>query len=139
MKTLDDILTTAHTARLIPVVADSRKEERVVSIFLAALTRVRPFAKAILDRLDSRVGRRSVLAAYTEVEFPSSDTNTKDRPDGLLSLTTRRTRWTALVEAKIGAAEIDADQIQRYGELARRFQIDAVVTLSNQLVQGNRT
>jgi len=43
MKTLDDILTTAHTARLIPVVADSRKEERVVSIFLAALTRVRPY------------------------------------------------------------------------------------------------
>lgn len=136
MKTLDDILATAHTARLIPVVADSRKEERVVSIFLAALTRVRPFAKAILDRLDSKakVGKRSVLAAYTEVEFPSSDTNTKDRPDGLLSLTTRKTRWTALIEAKIAGAEIDADQIQRYGELARRFQIDAVVTLSNQLV-----
>ena len=134
MKTLDDILATAHTARLIPVVADSRKEERVVSIFLAALTRVRPFAKAILDRLDSKVGKRSILAAYTEVEFPSSDTNTKDRPDGLLSLTTRKTRWTALVEAKIAGAEIDADQIQRYGELARRFQIDAVVTLSNQLV-----
>ena len=134
MKTLDDILATAHTARLMPVVADSRKEERVVSIFLATLTRVRPFAKVILDCLDAKVGKSSALAAYTEVEFPSSDTNNKDRPDGLLSLTTRKVRWTALVEAKIAAAEIDVDQIQRYGELAKRFQIDAIVTLSNQLV-----
>ena len=40
MSALDDILKNANTARLIPAVADSRKEERLVSILLATLSSV---------------------------------------------------------------------------------------------------
>ena len=134
MKALDDVLRTAHTARLIPTIADSRKEERIVSILLATLTRVRPFAEQILERCDQRVGKSSTLAAHIEVEFPSVDGSTKDRPDGLLCLSTRKTRWTAILEAKIGNSEIDQEQIQRYADLAKRYHIDAMITLSNQLV-----
>ena len=134
MKTLEDILRTAQPARLIPTVADSRKEERIVSILLATLSRVRPFAEQLLERCEQRVGKSSTLAAYTEVEFPSIDGSSKDRPDGLLCLTTRKTRWTAILEAKINNAEIDQEQIQRYAELAKCYHVDAIITLSNQLV-----
>ena len=134
MRTLDEVLKVAHPARLIPTVADSRKEERLVSILLATLPRVRPFAEQLLDRCGERLGKSSVLASYTEVEFPSADGVSKDRPDGLLCLTTRKVRWTAILEAKIEKVEIDEEQIQKYADLARRFQIDAVITISNQLV-----
>ena len=41
MSTLKDILKDAHRARLIPSIADSRKEQRTVSILLATLSVVR--------------------------------------------------------------------------------------------------
>ena len=134
MSALDDILKNANTARLIPAVADSRKEERLVSILLATLSSVRPFAEQFLERCGERVGKSSVLSSYTEVEFPSPDGSSKDRPDGVLCLTARKARWTAILEAKIENADIDQEQVNRYAELARRYSIDAVITLSNQLV-----
>ena len=134
MSALDDILKNAQPARLIPTVADSRKEERLVSILLATLSSVRPFAEQFLERCGERVGKSSVLSSYTEVEFPSPDGSSKDRPDGVLCLTARKARWTAILEAKIENAEIDQEQMNRYAELARRYSIDAVITLSNQLV-----
>ena len=134
MDTLDDILKVAQPARLIPTVADSRKEERIVSILLATLPRVRPLAAYIMERCGERIGKSSVLNSFTEVEFPSVEANGKDRPDGVLCVTTRRTRWTALIEAKIDNTEIDESQVQRYADIARKYQINAIITLSNQLV-----
>ena len=134
MTSLDEILNKAQPARLIPTVADSRREERIVSILLATLPRVRPFAEVLLERCGQKFGKSSDLRCYTEVEFPSFDGNSKNRPDGVLSLTTRKARWTALLEAKIENTEIDEDQVDRYAEIARKYQIDAVITLSNQLV-----
>ena len=40
----------------------------------------------------------------------------------------------SILEAKIENADIDQEQMNRYAELARRYSIDAVITLSNQLV-----
>ena len=111
MDMLEDVLSEAQSARLIPTVADSRKEERIVSILLATLSRVRPLAEFVLERCDQRIGKSSAVRSYTEVEFPSADASSKDRPDGLLLVTTRKTRWTALLEAKIENTEIDADQL----------------------------
>ena len=134
MPSIDDILSSAQRARLIPSVADSHKEQRLVSILLAALSEVRPLATQVLDRLGQRVAKSSKIEAYTEVEFPSPNGDTTDRPDGLLCVTTRKSRWMALLEAKIDKADIGLDQVQRYTDIARRFNIDAVITLSNQLV-----
>ena len=64
MKSLDDILQSAQPARLIPTVADSRKEERIVSILLATLSRVHPFAEQLLERCGQRV--QVVYLAYTQ-------------------------------------------------------------------------
>ena len=134
MTTLDDILRDAPRARLIPTFAEHRKEQRTVSVLLAALSAVPSFAKQLLSCCEARVGKTSELRTYTEIEFSSDDGTRKERPDGVLSLRTRGTQWSALIEAKIDKAEIDAEQIQRYAVIARTYGIDTVITLSNQLV-----
>ena len=133
MNTLDNVLKNASPARLIPAIADSKKEERIVSILLATLSVTRPFAEQVLG-CAVRVGKRSRLLSYTEVEFPASNRHGKERPDGILVLSTQNVRWTALLEAKTGNAQIDEEQMLRYAEIAREYGIDAVITLSNQLV-----
>ena len=133
MSALDDILRDAQRARLIPTVAESRKEERIVSILLATLSVVRPFAKQLLGQCGVRMGKTSDLRSYTEVEFVAPDGNSKDRPDGVLSLLTRKARWTAILEAKTDKTEIREGQVHRYAEIARKYGVNAVITLSNQL------
>ena len=133
MSALDDILKNALRARLIPTVADSRKEERIVSVLLATLSVVPLFAEQLLERCGVRVGKTSDLRSYTEVEFVAADGSRNGRPDGVLSLLTRKSRWTALLEAKIDNNEISEEQVHRYAELAREFGVDAIITLSNQL------
>ena len=56
----------------------------------------------------------------------------KLRPDGLIIVNKGKKQWKALVEAKIGNANLNPDQIKDYCELAKRFKIDAVITISNQ-------
>ena len=133
MNSLDNVLENASRARLIPTVADSKKEERLVSILLATLSETRPFAERVLN-CAVRVRKTSKLSTYTEVEFPASDKHGKERPDGILVLSTRNSRWTALLEAKTDNAKIDETQMLGYAEIAREYGIDAVITLSNQLV-----
>ena len=137
MNDIDDILKKAQRARLIPTIAESRKEQRLVSILLATMSVVPAFAKHLLERFGVRTGKTSELLAYTEVEFSPSDANdngnSKDRPDGILALSTRKSWWLALLEAKTDNSEIDQEQIHRYAKIARAYGIDAVITLSNQL------
>ena len=45
---IEDIIELSHQARLIPVVADSKKEERATSILLAAFSIVPTFAHDVL-------------------------------------------------------------------------------------------
>ena len=133
MTTLDEILASAQRARLIPTVATTRKEERLVSVLLAAMSVVRPLAESILTQCGTRMGKRAVLETYTEVTFPTADGN-ENRPDGVLRLTTGRSTWTALVEAKVDKSDLDAEQMDRYARTAREFGVDAILTFSNQLV-----
>ena len=137
MSNIDDILERSHHAKLIPTIAESRKEERLVSVLLATLAVVQPFAKQLLGQCGVRVGKMSKLLSYTEVKFPSLDENdnkrNEDRPDGLLILSTGKSQWKALVEAKIDNVEIDQEQVLKYARIAREYGIDTVITLSNQL------
>ncbi len=135
MTSLEEILSNAKRAKLIPIMAESRKEERLVSILLSVLGVVRPFAAQLLENCSVRVGKTSDLECYTEVNFPSDDESHTDRPDGVLRIASRnKVRWSALFEAKVDNAEIDEEQVIRYGEVARKHGITAVFTLSNQLV-----
>ena len=132
MSDLDSLLSDDRRARLLPT-PGSKSERALTSILLATMTVVRPFARQLLKSWGVSMHKTSDLRAYTEVGFEVTGRRNSVRPDGVLVLSTRKRRWTALVEAKVGSAEVDAEQVQRYGEIARRDGIDAVITLSNQL------
>lgn len=130
---LPDFIARGDQARLFPVLAETSKEKRVASIFLAVMTQIPAICDEVLSTVGLRVGKRTKVRAFTEVVF-RSDTSLTCRPDGLLVVNTGKTEWSALIEAKIGKANIDADQVQRYIDLAKQNSINAVITISNQFV-----
>ena len=79
--------------------------------------------------LGLKFGRRRRVNAYTEVVFKGDGQGL--RPDGLLTVRSRKTPWSALVEAKIGGQSLAKEQLENYLKLARDNGIDAVVTTSN--------
>jgi hypothetical protein len=129
---IEDIIELSHPARLIPVVADSKKEERATSILLAAFSVVPIFAHDVLVEAGARVGKRSAIKCFTEVTFPIRDSDSKARPDGLIVITQGTKVWTALVESKIGSSDLTTEQVETYLDIAKANGIDAVITISNQ-------
>ena len=129
-----NFLKSGEPARLIPVVADSSRENRVASVVLAVMTAVPGFANALLSSTGRTVGKSAKVECWTEVVFAGQEEFLKDRPDGLIIVTTGGNQWLALVEAKIGNHELVQEQVERYAELAKSNGIDAVITISNQLV-----
>lgn len=129
-----DFLTTGEVARLIPVTADSNREQRLASILLAGMRSVYELRVALLKSLGVRVGSRAELETWTEVTFREIDqqNKTKDRPDGILVLRTGRSEWKALIEAKVGNKDLEEDQVSRYLDQAKKNGVDAVITISNQ-------
>lgn len=128
-----DFLVRGDQARLFPVLAETSREKRVASIFLAVMTQIPALAKEVLDSVGVRVGSRTKVRAFTEIVL-SQKTGCDCRPDGLIIVDTGRSTWSALIEAKVGRNELEPDQVQRYVELARANGIDAVITISNQFV-----
>jgi hypothetical protein len=126
-----EYLKCGERARLIPVVADTSKEGRVTSAFLAAFTCVPEYAGCLLGELGFRLGKTSKIECFTETVFKNS-TDAKHRPDGLIVITTGKKEWRALIEAKVGNVLLDKDQVEMYLDLAKQFNIDAVITVSNQ-------
>ena len=131
---LEKLLDVSKPARLIPTTSQSRKEERLVSVLLGTLRVVRPLAEVLLGRCGVKLGKTTQVSSYVEVMLPDAEGGTKDRPDGLICASKRNTHWTALLEAKIDNVAIDEAQVRRYAEAAKRLGVDAVITLSNQLV-----
>ena len=132
---LPDCVTRGEIARLIPVTADSNKEQRAASILLAAFRGVHEFQKTMLNSLGIRVGKKAKVEAWTEVVFQSDPKVPKqERPDGLLVLDTGKKQWRALIEAKIGNAEVGEEQLKQYLQIAKENKLDAVITISNQFV-----
>ncbi|MDZ7662471.1 hypothetical protein [Thiohalophilus sp.] len=139
MSKLPEFLKTGERARLIPVTADSNGEQRAASIALAAMRGVFEFRKVMLGSVGVRVGNRADLDTWTEVVFKDNTSvknikDKKDRPDGLLVLNTGKSQWKALIEAKIGNAEVNEEQLSAYLQLAKQNNIDAVITITNQFV-----
>lgn len=133
MSKLPECILRAERARLFPILAETSKEGRTLSIFLATLTAVREFNATLLAAVGQRVGTSAKLRTYTEVEFKCAKGEANlGRPDGLLVLDIWGRRWTALVEAKVGNVNISPEQLERYLELAKQNKIDAVITISNQ-------
>lgn len=117
-------------ARLFPVLADSSKEGRTLSILLATMSHVSEFANAVLHPLGRPVGARTKVETFTEVSFVKCS-DPSCRPDGLLVVKTGKSVWRALIEAKIGNAKLTKDQVEKYLGVAREVGADALITISN--------
>lgn len=126
-------LASGEPARLIPVLSDGSREGRTTSIFLAALMAVPPFGRLVLGSLGLRLGKLARIQCFTEVTLVDEAAGAKSRPDGLIIVSTGRQEWRALVEAKCGNAALQETQVETYLDLAKRNNIDAVITISNEL------
>jgi len=129
---LPEYLIQGEHARLFPVLSTTSKEGRTTSIVLACLAKVDEFGASLLSSLGQKVGSRSKIQTFTEVVCKNRASNIKERPDGLIVVRTGSREWRALVEAKIGASDLDGDQIEKYRQLAKDNGIDCVVSVSNQ-------
>jgi hypothetical protein len=125
-------LASGQLARLIPTVADSKKEERATSSLLASFMVVPIFAREVLASAGAPVGKRLKINCFTEVTFKTPDKGKKPRPDGLIVISNGSKNWTALVESKIGNSELTNEQVETYLDLAKQYGINAVITISNQ-------
>ncbi|UWP88475.1 hypothetical protein [Aliiroseovarius crassostreae] len=130
--TLPEFLSQGEPARLFPVLSTTSKEGRATSVFLATLSSTREFSASLLQSLGQRYGVRSHLEAFTEVVFSNGVKARQDRPDGLIVLRTGTREWRALIEAKIGNAQLTAEQVDRYRNIAKDHGCDCVITISNQ-------
>ncbi|MEQ9190535.1 MAG: hypothetical protein RLQ25_08525 [Alphaproteobacteria bacterium] len=129
-----DFLQRGEPARLIPVVADTSREQRVTSVLLAGMVAVPDLASKLLSAAGKPLRKTSHVSCWTEPELANQPTELRSRADGLIVVRTGKKVWSALVEAKIGNTELDPQQVERYAELARANGVDAVITLSNQFV-----
>lgn len=125
------LLSEKTYARLFPVGKDNGHERGITSIFLSTLSVVKGYASGVLHSVGKTVGVRTNIECHSEIIFHSNNKN--DRPDGLIILKVgKKIVWTALIEAKIGNAELNEEQIIRYLGVAKKYDIDAVITISNQ-------
>lgn len=127
-----DLIVSGERSRLIPVVADMSREERAISPVLATFEIVPSLAHSMLSEVGGPTNQRAKIRAFSQVVFKGAPTERKLRPDGLLEVDSGRKIWRAIIEAKIGGAELSAEQIEAYLDLARQMRIDAVITISNQ-------
>jgi hypothetical protein len=119
-------------ARLIPTSGINGQEEaerRATSALLAVMGAVREFGATLTKPLGAPAGP---IGTFIEVPFKTGDDRTC-YPDGLLEISRAGRTWTALVEVKTGAAELERPQVETYLDVARENGFDIVLTVSNQM------
>ncbi len=122
-------------ARLIPLSSASgveAQERRATSALLAVMSAVDEFGRALLKPLGAPAGK---IQAFVEVPLHTGSKSV--RPDGIVVVSRGSKTWGAIIEAKAGSSPIDAAQIETYLDLAREFEFDAVVSISNQFVTSS--
>ena len=133
---ISTLLERGEQARLIPVVADTSREQRVTSALLATFMLVEDFGKGMLRMIDAPASKSAKITCLTEVVFKGGENGSKLRPDGLIVVTTGGRQWCAIVEAKVGGVALSPEQIESYLATAKICNLDAVITISNQYVSN---
>ena len=119
-------------ARLIPISGikgDIDQERRATSAFLAVLEVVPEFTKKLLKPLGAP---RGDVTAFIEPEFTLLER--KVRPDGLLVVKRGTTTWSVAIEVKTNANLLNGEQINSYLDVCRENGIDALLTISNEVL-----
>lgn len=124
-------LEKGEPARLFPIASETSKEARACAALLSTFMAVPDFPKDLLAQLGAPATQRAQIFCFTEPVF-KGQTDKKLRPDGLIVVLRGGTVWRALVEAKVGKAELRPEQLEAYLRLAREQGCDALITISNQ-------
>ena len=130
MQKIKKNMVKGSSARLFPILPESKKEEKATSMLLSVFTMVPDFASAVLEEVGAPIGKRAKISCFTEVSFKGMKPSS--RPDGLIVVESSRGTWAALVESKIGSSEVTEDQLTDYIDVAKAQGFDAVITISNQ-------
>jgi len=133
---LPDYLVRGEVARLFPVLATTSKEGRTTSIVLSCICLIHEFGRELLESIGKRVGTRATIQTFTEISFKGAIDGEQLRPDGLITLKVGSKSWSALVETKVGNNTLEANQLTNYRDLAKKHNIDAVITISNQFTSS---
>lgn len=118
-------------ARLIPtsgINGAEEQERRATSALLAVMSAVREFGRGLTQPYGAPAG---TVETFIEVPFTLGDKQLF--PDGLIRVTRGQRQWIALVEVKTGTNELQADQLERYLDIARENGYDALITVSNEI------
>ena len=121
------MLVNYQTPTLFPAYDLKERELRNVSMLFRVLELVPTLAGDLFGEIGVFVGKRPKARYLTEVIFEDFE---QDRPDGFISIK----NWTALIEAKCDSNALDADQVGRYVKIARHHGLNAVITISNEMV-----
>jgi hypothetical protein len=119
------------TARLIPtsgINGADEQERRATSALLAVMSSVREFGRAVTQPLGAPAG---TLQTFIEVPFKIGDKQCF--PDGLIRVVRGQRQWTALLEVKTAGNVLQAEQLERYLDVARENDFDALITISNEI------
>ena len=118
-----------RNAHLIPTLKVG-DEMALTSVLLSSMRMVKEFRSHI--KSDIKMSKGGSFHAFTEVEFPEF----KDcRVDGLfLVVKAGIIKDAALMELKKGNNPIEQIQIEKYVEIAKKFNIPKLVTVSNEYV-----
>ena len=120
-----------NEARLIPTSGISgadEQERRATSALLAVMSAVREFSRTLLQPLGAPAGK---VQAFIEVPFVLGESRVY--PDGLIRVARGQKSWTALVEVKTGTNVLAAEQLERYLDVARENDFQALITISNEI------
>jgi hypothetical protein len=123
-------------ARLIPVSginSEKEAEVRATSALLAVIEAVRDLSTAMFAPLGASKAQRAEVASFIEVPFKLGAGQSAQRPDGLVRVGYGKSSWSALIEVKTGTATLTPEQVNAYWDIARENDIDAVVTISNEI------
>lgn len=126
----------AQESRLIPI-GKKDDEMAMASVFLSALRLVKEYRNLISDPIG--LSKSGSIYCFTEVSFPvvfaDDDLKKKSRFDGLvLVVSGGKIKDAAIFEMKQGKNEVEADQIERYLDMAKTLGIPRLVSVSNQFV-----
>lgn len=107
-------------------------EQRATAALLSVLTMVRPYSQAMLTPLGASRAERARVEAWSEPVYDIAEGETV-RPDGVVTVTSGRQSFRALVEVKIGGTKLGLDQITKYQRLCREQGFDALITVSGEV------
>ena len=122
-------------ARLIPttgIKGSIDQERRASSALLSVMKIVPELAYGLLKPLGAP---RGSIETYIEPEFKQN--GRKIRPDGLISIQRGKRQWLALVEVKTGKNDLQASQIHEYLDICRDYKVDALLTISNEVLNAS--